>query len=46
MCAVLDVGRSYARSQILEMLEAFSTLPDKSMNLADFEQMMIVTKLV
>ncbi|KAF8560097.1 hypothetical protein OG21DRAFT_1529671 [Imleria badia] len=32
--------------EILEMLDAFSTSPDKSMNLADFEHMMIVTKLV
>ncbi|KAG6380932.1 hypothetical protein JVT61DRAFT_5325 [Boletus reticuloceps] len=32
--------------EILEMLEAFSTSPDKSMNLADFEHMMILTKLV
>ncbi|KAF8445653.1 hypothetical protein L210DRAFT_3642016 [Boletus edulis BED1] len=32
--------------EILEMLEAFSTSPDKSMNLADFEHMMIITKLV
>jgi len=32
--------------QILEMLEAFSTSPDKSMNLADFEHMMTLTKLV
>jgi hypothetical protein len=31
---------------ILEMLGAFSTLPDKSMNLADFERMLILTKLV
>lgn len=32
--------------KILEMLEAFSTSPDKSMSLADFERMMILTKLV
>ncbi|KAH0838077.1 hypothetical protein J3R83DRAFT_6318 [Lanmaoa asiatica] len=32
--------------KILEMLEAFSTSPDKSMNLADFEHMMILTNLV
>ena len=32
--------------KILEMLGAFSTSLDKSMNLADFEHMMILTKLV
>jgi len=32
--------------EIIEMLEAFSTSPDKSMNLQDFERMMIVTKLI
>ncbi|KAN0100374.1 hypothetical protein V8E55_000358 [Tylopilus felleus] len=32
--------------EILEMLEAFSTSPDKSMRLTDFEHMMILTKLV
>jgi hypothetical protein len=32
--------------QIVEMLEAFSTSLDKSMNLQDFERMMIVTKLI
>ena len=32
--------------QIIEMLEAFSTSPDKSMNLQDFERMMIATKLM
>lgn len=32
--------------QIIEMLEAFSTSPDKSMNLQDFERMMIATKLI
>ena len=32
--------------KILEMLGAFSTSPDKSMNLADFERMMVLTKLV
>lgn len=32
--------------QIIEMLEAFSTSPDKTMNLQDFERMMIATKLI
>lgn len=32
--------------KILDMLEAFSTAPDKSMSLTDFEHMMILTKLV
>ncbi|KAG2152743.1 hypothetical protein DEU56DRAFT_977143 [Suillus clintonianus] len=32
--------------EIIAMLEAFSTSPDKSMNLQDFESMMIVTKLI
>lgn len=31
---------------MLEMLEAFSTSPDKSLNLSDFEQMCMVTHLV
>ncbi|KAG9013820.1 hypothetical protein FRB94_000800 [Tulasnella sp. JGI-2019a] len=35
-----------ATEEILEMLEAFSTSPDKSMSLADFEQMMMVTHSV
>ncbi|KAG8862952.1 hypothetical protein FRB96_000372 [Tulasnella sp. 330] len=34
-----------ATEEILEMLEAFSTSPDKSMGLTDFEQMMMVTGL-
>lgn len=32
-------------SQIVEMLEAFSSSPDKSMNLSDFERMMVTAKL-
>ncbi|KIK91120.1 hypothetical protein PAXRUDRAFT_799005 [Paxillus rubicundulus Ve08.2h10] len=32
--------------KILEMLETFSTSPDKSMSLEDFERMMILTKMV
>ncbi|KAH7924712.1 hypothetical protein BV22DRAFT_1105333 [Leucogyrophana mollusca] len=32
--------------EIVEMLEAFSTSPDKSMSLADFETMMVATKLI
>ncbi|KAF9049602.1 hypothetical protein BDZ89DRAFT_1098921 [Hymenopellis radicata] len=32
--------------EIVEMLEIFSTSPDKSLNLADFEQMMMVARLV
>ncbi|KAG0697894.1 hypothetical protein DFH29DRAFT_811064 [Suillus ampliporus] len=32
--------------EIIEILEAFSTSPDKSMNLRDFERMMIATKLI
>ncbi|KAF8846098.1 hypothetical protein BDN67DRAFT_891289 [Paxillus ammoniavirescens] len=32
--------------EILEMLETFSTSPDKSMSLGDFERMMILTKMV
>ncbi|KAG1764583.1 hypothetical protein EV702DRAFT_1044822 [Suillus placidus] len=32
--------------EIIAMLEAFSTSPDKSMNLQDFERMMIATKLI
>ncbi|KAG1744208.1 hypothetical protein EDB19DRAFT_530216 [Suillus lakei] len=32
--------------EIIAMLEAFSTSPDKSMNLQDFERMMITTKLI
>ncbi|KAG1762024.1 hypothetical protein EDD22DRAFT_778904 [Suillus occidentalis] len=32
--------------EIIAMLEAFSTSPDKSMNLPDFEKMMIATKLI
>lgn len=32
--------------EIIAMLEAFSTSSDKSMNLQDFERMMIVTKLI
>ncbi|KAJ3524148.1 hypothetical protein NM688_g8610 [Phlebia brevispora] len=31
--------------QIIEMLDAFSTSPDKSMSLSDFEQMMVAAKL-
>ena len=31
--------------QIIEMLEAFSTSPDKTMSLSDFEKMMIATRL-
>ncbi|KAI0084458.1 hypothetical protein BDY19DRAFT_1025901 [Irpex rosettiformis] len=32
-------------NEIVEMLEAFSTSPDKSMSLSDFETMMVVAKL-
>ncbi|KAG2034021.1 hypothetical protein BDR03DRAFT_965994 [Suillus americanus] len=32
--------------EIIAMLEAFSTSPDKSMNLQDFERMMVATKLI
>ncbi|KIK69119.1 hypothetical protein GYMLUDRAFT_636770 [Collybiopsis luxurians FD-317 M1] len=32
--------------QMLEMLEVFSTSPDKSMSLQDFERMMVTAKLV
>jgi hypothetical protein len=32
--------------EIIAMLETFSTSPDKSMNLQDFERMMIATKLI
>ncbi|KAJ8590386.1 hypothetical protein M405DRAFT_816368, partial [Rhizopogon salebrosus TDB-379] len=32
--------------EIIEMLDAFSTSPDKSMNLQDFARMMIATKLI
>lgn len=32
--------------EIIAMLEAFSTSPDKSMNLPDFERMMVATKLI
>ncbi|KAG2339663.1 hypothetical protein BDR05DRAFT_938725 [Suillus weaverae] len=32
--------------EIIAMLEAFSTSPDKSMNIQDFERMMIATKLI
>ncbi|KAH9968218.1 hypothetical protein BC827DRAFT_484061 [Russula dissimulans] len=31
--------------EIIEMLEAFSTSPDKAMSLSDFEKMMIATRL-
>ncbi|KAI0280400.1 hypothetical protein BGY98DRAFT_964197 [Russula aff. rugulosa BPL654] len=31
--------------EIIEMLEAFSTSPDKTMNLSDFEKMMMTTRL-
>jgi hypothetical protein len=31
--------------QIIEMLEAFSTSPDKTVSLSDFEKMMIATRL-
>jgi hypothetical protein len=31
--------------QIIEMLEAFSTSPDKTMSLSDFEKLMITTRL-
>ncbi|KAI0708882.1 hypothetical protein C8T65DRAFT_537151, partial [Cerioporus squamosus] len=31
--------------ETVEMLEAFSTAPDKSMGLADFERMMVATKM-
>ena len=31
--------------QIIEMLDAFSTSPDKSMSLSDFEKMMVATRL-
>ncbi|KAL7280855.1 hypothetical protein ACG7TL_005799 [Trametes sanguinea] len=31
--------------ETVEMLEAFSTVPDKSMSLADFERMMVAAKL-
>jgi hypothetical protein len=30
---------------MIEMLEAFSTSPDKTMSLADFEKMMIAARL-
>ena len=33
------------RSQIIEMLEAFSTSPDKTMSLSDFEKMMMTSRL-
>ncbi|EIW77164.1 hypothetical protein CONPUDRAFT_129361 [Coniophora puteana RWD-64-598 SS2] len=32
--------------EIIEMLDAFSSSPDKSMNLPDFERMMVATKMV
>ena len=32
--------------KITEMLSAFSTQPDGSMSLGDFERMMVVTKMV
>lgn len=35
----------FVEFQIIEMLEAFSTSPDKSMSLGDFEKMMIAAKL-
>jgi hypothetical protein len=38
-------GQHDDRLQIIEMLEAFSTSPDKTMSLSNFEKMMIATRL-
>ena len=38
--------RLTASTQIIEMLEVYSTSPDKSMGLEDFERMMIDTGMV
>ena len=37
--------RADPSAQIVEMLEAFSSSPDKSMSLSDFERMMVTAKL-
>ncbi|KAJ3889399.1 hypothetical protein GG344DRAFT_51689 [Lentinula edodes] len=39
------LGEKLKAEEMLEMLEVFSTAPDKSMNLQDFERMMIEAKL-
>ena len=38
-------SEDYCCPQIIEMLEAFSTSPDKTMSLSDFEKLMITTRL-
>ena len=40
-----DIESLLTINQILEMLEAFTTSPDKSMSLSDFERMMVTAKL-
>ncbi|KAJ7598705.1 hypothetical protein C8J56DRAFT_171990 [Mycena floridula] len=39
------LGEKIKAEEIVEMLEMFSTSPDRSMNLSDFERMMIMAKL-
>ncbi|KAL1745019.1 hypothetical protein HDZ31DRAFT_63506 [Schizophyllum fasciatum] len=39
------LGEKIKAEEMVEMLEMFSSAPDKSMNLADFERMMIAAKL-
>lgn len=43
--SVIRQNSHFLHYQIIEMLEVFSTSPDKSMSLSDFEKMMIVAKL-
>lgn len=40
------LGEKLTAEDMLDMLDAFSTSPDKSMGLEDFERMMVVAKLV
>ncbi|KAF5330736.1 hypothetical protein D9619_005752 [Psilocybe cf. subviscida] len=40
------LGERFKAEEMVDMLEMFSTAPDKSMNLDDFTRMMIATKLV
>ncbi|PFH50490.1 hypothetical protein AMATHDRAFT_144930 [Amanita thiersii Skay4041] len=44
--AASSINEKLKANEIVEMLEIFSTSPDKSMNLTDFSRMMIAAKLV
>ena len=45
VCGGRWIGLPALRRKMLEMLAAFSTAPDKSMSLADFERMMVATRM-